>query len=873
MLRKYLMLMALLLAFPLVLAACQATPEVEVREVEVTRVVTDTQTIEVEVEGTPQVVEVEVTRIVTEEQEVVAPVDPTPVPVDRMGAWVDTVIVVGEPSADSAVTRLDVGDIDVYAFGIAVPETFARVEGSSNLRYERAFGNYDEFTFNPAGPTFEDGRLNPFSVAGIREAINWLIDREFIAQELYGGMAVPRYTALNTVSNDYALLADVVRGVELQYGHDPERAAQVITAEMEALGATMVSGQWQYEGNPVEIVLLIRSEDTRLQTGDYLGNLLEDLGFAVVRDYRTAAEAGPIWLTGEPSDGLWHVYTGGWASTAVSRDLGGNFAFFYTDTGRAEPLWQTYVNDPEFYELAIRLDNNDFRTVEERRELMGRALELSMEDSYRVWVVDRAPIFPMAADVRVASDLAGGVNGSALWAYTLRRDGEVGGSIRMATASILTQPWNPLDGSNWIFDQMFIRGTGELATNPDPFTGLAWPNRIDRAEIFVEEGLPVGITHDWLTLEFVSGIDVPEDAWVDWDAAEQRFITAGEAHPDGLTSLTRNVIYYPDDLYDIVAWHDGSPLSIGDFVMYMILQFDRAKEESPVYDQSKVAQFSSFMTGFRAVRILSEDPLVIETYRNNYTLDAEQNINTWWPYYPQGQGSWHAIAPGLLAEENELAAFSAGRANELEVDRLNYISGPTVTILKEQLDTARAEDWLPYAATLSEYISADEIASRYNNLNEWHRTRGHFWLGTGPFFMERAFPVEGTLILQRNVNYPDPADKWDRFAVPPVPETEIDGPTRVTIGDEAIFDVFIEFEGEAYPNEDIREVKYLVLDATGSLVHVGEATSVSEGVWEITLSSEVTGALAAGSNRLEVVTVSYLVARPSTDALLFVTAP
>jgi hypothetical protein len=39
---------------------------------------------------------------------------------------------------------------------------------------------------------------------------------------------------------------------------------------------------------------------------------------------------------------------------------------------------------------------------------------------------------------------------------------------------------------------MPIRGTGEYATVPDPYTGLALPNRIERAELIVEEGRPAG---------------------------------------------------------------------------------------------------------------------------------------------------------------------------------------------------------------------------------------------------------------------------------------------------------------------------------------------------------------------------------------------
>jgi peptide/nickel transport system substrate-binding protein len=599
---------------------------------------------------------------------------------------------------------------------------------------------------------------------------------------------------------------------------------------------------------------------------------LEDIGFTTVRNYRTAAEASPIWLAGEPATGQFHIYTGGWITTAVPRDLGGNFAFFYTDMGLARPLWQAYENDPEFYELAERLDNNDFRTLQERREMLSRAMELALQDSNRIWLIDRASITPRRADVSVAADLYGGISGSSLWQYTLRRGDQIGGSMRIAMPSILTAPWNPIDGSNWIYDTMLYRGTGEFAVNTDPFTGLNLPQRIERAEVFVEEGLPVGVTHDWVTLEFVSGIDVPEDAWVDWDAAEQRFITAGEAYPDGRTSLSRNVVYYPADLYDTVAWHDGSPFSIGDVVLNMILTFDRAKEESEIHDPATVAGFNSFMSGFRGVRILSENPLVIETYRDNYALDAEQNINTWWPFYLRGMGAWHNLAIGIMADAEGAAAFGNAKATTLEVDQISYIAGPTLEILAENLTEAAADGYLPYAATMSEFVSDEEISARYSSLQEWRRSRGHFWIGTGVFYLERAFPVEGNIILQRNPNYPDMADKWDRFSAPAIAEVELDGPGRVTIGGEATYEVWVTFQGEDYAVEDVAQVTYIVFDATGEVAHVGQAEAVEDGLWEIVLTSAITGQLEAGSNRLEVVVVSRRVALPSTDSLNFVTA-
>jgi peptide/nickel transport system substrate-binding protein len=704
----------------------------------------------------------------------------------------------------------------------------------------------------------------------MRHAFNWLVDRNYIAQEIMGGMAIPRWTPFNTASNDYAALADVVKALEFEYAYDIERARAVFDEEMPKLGAEMVEGLWHFEGEPVVLSVLTRTEDERRYIGDYVATQLETIGFTAVRDYKTAAEAAPLWIAGDPAAGLWHVYTGGWITTAVPRDLGDNFSFFYTNRGLASPLWQAYTPTEEFDNIALRLETRDYTTLEERRELLTRALELSFEDSVRVWLVDRSAITPMRAEVSVAADLYGAVSGSQLWPYTLRRTGEVGGSMRIGLPSILTNPWNPLNGSNWIFDMMLLRGIGEYAVNADPFTGLALPHRIERAEVVVQEGLPVGATHDWVTLTFADEIVVPPDAWADWNAETQTFVTVGELHPDGLTALRKSTVYYPADLYDTVTWHDGSPFSAADVVMAMIVQFDRANEASANFDAAVKPAHDGFMAAFRGMRIASVDPLVVEHWSDLWEIDAEMMVNAWWPFYLQGQGSWHMLAVGLMAEARGETAFSDGKATANEVEWLSYIAGPTLEFLRTSLTQATEQNYIPYAATLGEFVTAEEATQRWANYTEFVRRRGHFLLGTGVYSLERAFPVEGNVILQRNPAHPDNAARWDLWAAPAIAEVELDGPARVTIGEEATFEVFVSFAGNPYAIADVREVKFLLFDATGVMAQKGVATAVEDGLWQVTLTD--TAGLAAGSNRLEVVVVSNLVAVPSSAVMEFVTA-
>lgn len=864
---KLLFILSLLVvATAVVLLGCQpqVAPTSTVETVVQTVVVTQIVEVEGEQVVVTEIVEVEVDRPT-----------PTPEPINRNGAWLDTIVVVEEPSIDAAIARLSVGDIDLYNNTISNPAQFGKVKEDAALTYSESYGGLRELTFNPAGPEFADGRLNPFSVPAIREAMNWLIDRNYVAQESYGGLAYPKFVPINAASADAANLAPQIAAIASRYAYNPERAEQVITAEMEKLGAVKnADGLWTYNDEVVNIIGLIRPEDERALYGEYFAAQLESVGFQVERQLKRAADASPCWLNGTPSDGCFHWYTGGWVATSLERDAGGNFAFYYTPQQFPVPLFQAYTPTEEFDALALRLATNDFLDLDERTTLFAQALDMALVDSIRIWVVDTVSFTPRRAEVEVASDLSGAVYGTRLWPFTLRRTGEVGGSMTVAMPSILTEAWNPIAGSNWIFDASLYRAIGDAGVYFDPYTGLAIPSRVERAEVTVQTGLPVGVTYDWVTLDFADTIEVPADAWVDWDATTQEFIPAGE----GVTALQKGVVYYPADLFSTVTWHDGSPISLGDFVINMITTFDLGKPESAYFDEAQVPLLEAFLAGFKAVRIVSTDPLVIETYTDNYGLDAENNITTWWPAYTYGEAPWQAIALGLRADGNGTATFSTVKADALGVDQLNYIAGPTLDILNTELagteetpGGALAENFIPYAPTLGQYVTADEAAARYANIQEFFRRRGHFWVGTGPFFLQRAFPVEGTVILERNQAYPDSVEKWAGFSVPPLPEVLVDGSDRVTIGTEAVYDVFVDFQGEPYPAEDIKQVIYLLFDATGNLVSTGEATASGDGLYQVTLSAETTGALAAGTNRLQVVVVSKRVALPSTSEIQFVT--
>jgi peptide/nickel transport system substrate-binding protein len=331
---------------------------------------------------------------------------------------------------------------------------------------------------------------------------------------------------------------------------------------------------------------------------------------------------------------------------------------------------------------------------------------------------------------------------------------------------------------------------------------------------------------------------------------------------------------YEEDFPENTTWHDGSPFSIADMVMGMIMTFDTAKEASPVYGEEYVATFESFMSTFKGWRITSTDPVTVEYYTDAFQLDAENNVNNFRAAFPnegglyaQGSAAWHNVVPAWLGEANGEMAFGPDKADKLEVDRANYLAGPTLEAMKGYLETALADAVIPYEPTLGEYITEEEAVARYENLQAFIGRTGHMYLGTGAFYIQKAFPVEGTLILQRYPDYPDMADRYSRFAEAPIPEVLLDGPGEVAAGDEAVFDVFIDFQGEPYANEDIDMVTYLVFDATGALAMKGNAEPVEDGQFQVTLD---TSDLPAGSSKLAVISVSKKALIPVKEVFEFV---
>jgi hypothetical protein len=253
----------------------------------------------------------------------------------------------------------------------------------------------------------------------------------------------------------------------------------------------------------------------------------------------------------------------------------------------------------------------------------------------------------------------------------------------------------------------------------------------------------------------------------------QNWTTAGP----GVTAKTKTVVYYPTGTFGRPL-HDGSTLSAGDFMLYAILAFDRAKTASLIYDPDYVATFNAFMDHFKGVefdfsRTGEGYDLVVTTYDDLVYMDAEliARGNSWFPTGPIVGGNnlgpwiWHNLALGILAEQDGELAFSQSKATANDIEWLSFISGPSLGILASHLADVQnlaSPDYrfIPYAGVLSTYIDNTEIDARYSNLDTFYDTYNNFWVASGSFFLSAVDTTGKKLELDAFQNYPDSGSKW-----------------------------------------------------------------------------------------------------------------
>jgi peptide/nickel transport system substrate-binding protein len=735
---------------------------------------------------------------------------------------------------DRAPLDIEADAMDLYLYGLKT-EAAQDLRGTEGVELIDAPATTVSLLLNPAPAP--EGELNPFAIPEVRRAMQYLVNRASIAQDVYRGAAQPMITHVGSSDPDFLTVFDIDRGSGITY--DPELGRSLIGEAMTAAGAELVEGTWQFDGQPVRIKIVGRVEDERRDIADLVRAELEQAGFEVAITYEQFAPAVQKVYSSDPAAFEWHIYTEGWGRGAPQRyDVGNVNAFNAPWLGnmpgwREEGFWQ-YEN-AELDELGKTLYRGQFGSREERDEIYRTMTAAGLDESIRIWLATVDNSFPVRSEVKgLTTDLVAGPRNP--WAL---REAYVPGSpdLRVGHQWVWTErtTWNPVGGLGDVYSVDVWRNLADPPIWNDPFTGIPQPFR---ASYEVETAGPEG------TLE------VPPDA-LTWDAETKAWVPVDP----GTQSVSKVTFDYSRYLGS--TWHHGQPITMADAVYSIAESFDRAYDpEKAKIETALAATARPVLETFKGYRLTEDDRL--EVYVDYWHFDQDSIAAYASPVSFDMPWEVKAAMDDLVFEQRR-AAYSDTAAARYGVPWLSLVLERDAGLVDRTLRALERDEVVPAGVfqfgdrTL---VTPEEAVSRYEAAQEWFDEKDHLVISNGPFSLERFDPPAqfAELVAFRDPGYPfKPGDLY-RGEPPELHIDDIESEAIVP-GEDGVVTATVTGPGTV-------SLRYLLLDpAVGQVVDSGQAEPSDDGSFSVTVPADVTGGLFPGFYQLYLAAESDALAR------------
>ena len=166
-------------------------------------------------------------------------------------SYFDSVKFIQYLDENTALEEVRNGNLDLYYYRISAD----RLENSKSREgldvFDSSGGSYS-ILVNPA----ETEKFNPFSIKENRFALNYLVDRKLIVNELMSGYGAPMISNYGPFDPVYLSIIEQLEAFNFRY--NPTLAEETITKNLKERGATKVDEKWQINGSPIEIIFFIR---------------------------------------------------------------------------------------------------------------------------------------------------------------------------------------------------------------------------------------------------------------------------------------------------------------------------------------------------------------------------------------------------------------------------------------------------------------------------------------------------------------------------------------------------------------------------------------------------------------------------------------
>lgn len=721
--------------------------------------------------------------------------------------------------------------------------------------------------------------FNPLAVKDLRYALNWLIDRKKIINEILSGEGDPMFTPMTPGqpgTYKYNLIPAKLGMTE--YG-DEKAAIEMITEAMnkaaalpENKGKLVKNGKfWQYAGKDVSIKFYIRVDDAtgRLLAGRYISDQIEKAGIKVERLEWDRSRSSNSVYGADPADYICTMYTEGWGAGATRRwwdvSVCQMYAPFYgfMPGGAKDNFWN-YQNE-RLDVLGKKGSFGQYLSEEDYWKGNLEATELGLKEAVRIYLCSNKDSFvanKAKFNSRMLYGVGDGLNGWSIRSADVKPEtsGPYKGqrvlrvSQHSSRGTLFMSTWDPIGKggfadtySSVIINPCSITGKDEA---PNTAEDIALGSIIDMSGAQMAPKL--------LSDGSIGGdIKVPEDAVV-YDTKTKSWKKVGKNVTAAVAVKGR--------LLDNIFWHNGELTTIADERYAAAFGPEWAmkdSEDDPYFDQ---ALSSNMLEDLKSLKgcVYHEDGSI--TYYKNYFF-APDPVRT---IISVGAASGKAGNPGrqtivpweiyeALSEMVVHGAASKTNYNILEGGQggveVDVIAPECVADIKAKLQEFKETKHIPVC--LKGIISEEDALRRYEASIAFIEKYGHAYISNGPLMLTKIDTSTNSIIGESFEKYPYMSDYWTKkFTIPMSSIDYIKAPHSAKQGEQASFEINVsEF---VYPEDELTpmnegKVSLRLQNEDGSET-VFEAEKIAAGKYKAVIPAEVTGKLKTGTTYIVIIT-------------------
>jgi len=723
---------------------------------------------------------------------------------------------------NTALEEVRNGNLDVYYYRIS-SDRLENQKLREGLKVFDSTGGSYSILVNPA----ESNDFNPFSIKDVRFALNYLIDRKLIVNELMGGYGAPMISYYSPSDPEYLTIIEQLETFNFRY--NPILAEEMISNALQEKGATKSNGKWEINHNPIEITIFIRSDDpVRKSIGEILSSELENIGFIVKKDYGDLNKAFVVVHGSDPAEMKWNLYTEGWGRSAFVRydsvGLSQMYAPWFSNMpGFNNPSYWNYKNE-HLDNITQKMYTGDFQSEDQRADLIQDAIAEGIDQSVRIFLASKIDQYVANEKMEgIVNDLGAGVPSRFTPINARSEDKE----LVIGVKQIYQGAWNPVMGLGDTYSRQIWGIISDPITFKHPFTGKTFPVRADWD---VETAGPNG------------KLNVPDDV-VMWDTIKQRW----EKVPSG-TLATSKVRFD----FKFSNWHNGQKMDMNDILhsLYFTMEWGTQTDENDkTFDVEFTPMASQAVQTIIGIKPVDED--TIDVYVNYWHFD-EGEIADWaalWSSMP-----WEISAAMEQLVIDGKASFSRSGATNKNVSWISLIIPNDAQMIQSYLNDFSEKRYIPKSLESFE-TDFNYFDSRYIASSEWVEVNNNAVISNGPFYLSAYSPESRSITVNafEDETYPFKLGHWSEFEKTEFPKiTNVDSPDIIQKGTE--LEINIE-------TSHADSILYFLTDSNGNST-LSELIKVGKNSTSIKIPGEKTEKLDTGAKDLKIFAISNSVLKP-----------